>query len=166
MKALPMLDHVMLWVARIFIVFLLIAICFDIWTLAGATLVPPLGLIMLESIATVAFLTASFLLLRRTVGRFCLGVAAALLFAKGAFDASHRLMELPNVISSHLFHFIAVTFLMHGLPLIGLASMIWISIRPSQGPKRSAPDPVSHHPLPNPVNLVNSVQKISPAFIP
>jgi hypothetical protein len=148
MKALPMLDHVMLWVARGFIVFLLIVMCFDIWALAGANLVPPLGLLMLEYIAEVAFLTASFLMLRNNVGRLCLGGAAALGFVRGAFDASRRLMELPNVIPSHIFHFLAVTFLMHGISLIGLASLIWISIRPPQSSKTSDPDSPHNYPLP------------------
>ena len=153
MKTLQILDHVCLLVARGFIAFLVIAACLDIWVcgnamFVGAELDAPLGTIVAKALAQSAFLIVSFLLIQKKIARCCLGVAAALFFIKGAFSTAHRLWELPDVIPSHMAHFLALTFLRHVIPLLGLASLIWISIRPPQNSKTSSSDsfPSDTHP--------------------
>jgi hypothetical protein len=156
MKALPMLDHVMLWVARGFTAILL-AIFSYVCLSEGCIIFSSLrslhwhwheGLAssltaLVTPLLIVALANVSLWFPRKMVARiylfllgftFLLGMAYLLLMKDGL---------IWKIIIS--------------LSILDFAAMIWISIRPPQNSKTSNPDSLPDHPLPNPVNLVNPV---------
>ena len=149
MKALPMLDHVMLWVARVFagLAFLLYAI----WLLNSFG--PQRGPIynsltedLLVASGFLLWIIGSFQLCSKVV-RFCLGLCSSLCIIWLLYVAVKQLIAFSHITAS-VSHFISVFLFVPGIPIMVFGSMLWVSLRPPQNTKSSDSYSFPHHPLP------------------
>jgi hypothetical protein len=148
MKALPMLDHVMLWVARIFTALILATSCIVIWYCCNSqTLHRFMTHEIVQSVTAILWLISLWLLYSK-IARFCLGLSAAFFLVRVAYLAMSRVAELAHINQASLAHIIAQDILMNGIPLFGFASMIWVAVHPPQNPKTSGDNSIDNHPLP------------------
>ena len=151
MKALPILDHVMLWIARIFAFSSLISMFFTLeeifrlqftmdvretffWRCITALQFVGSFPVLILVFILCALSNISLWLLRKNICRLYLGLSTSLLFLAFAYSKLHD-------VNLSLFDW------RDNLTLIGCASMLWASLRPPQ----------KFIPSLNPVNLVNPV---------
>jgi hypothetical protein len=131
MKALAMLDHVMLWVARgfsvLFLLFGLLVLCMELY-------LPPdyhkRNLLLGVILPATAILWLVSLWNRNLVTRLLLGITATACFVSTASTFADCLMNYLafGPFSSDFASNLVVTF----LALCGMASVMWISIRPAK----------------------------------
>jgi hypothetical protein len=172
MKALPMLDHVMLWIARIFLilvimfaslpfVFLALNLATALWMwlvfpdlrdTVFSTFAEDLRRLSHQPLAMVTlgyalFWFFTFKLLPGKVARICLGLSSGLLLAMFIHGTiTVILLRLP-ALSSHE-SFLIEMGLYFVIGMIGFASFFWISVRPPQNPRKSGSNSFPHPPLP------------------
>jgi hypothetical protein len=159
MKALSMLDHVMLWFARIFAVWLLFeAFAWLRWTnLHHWPIVWPLGLraLAIDSriwspimiCLTLAWLLSLWRMDKKSTRVFmCFSVSPFV--AANAFRFARPLFDLPQINPSYIPTMLIDDFIVMGIPLLGYLTMIWLSLHSPQAPRSPGHNPVSTSPLP------------------
>jgi len=146
------LDHVLLWVARVCAFSLLIQACAMMW-FRFQNHWPTVWLFGIKGLAvngTIWSLVSLFLCIvwsyclwrmESTFARLLLRFSAGLFFAGTAILLLHQLSYLSHMVASYIPHFIAVNFLMFGIPVLGYAAMIWISFHPPQNSLKNPPLP-------------------------
>jgi hypothetical protein len=141
MNALPMLDHIMLWVARGVVLYVVIASFFSC-----ASFGPHPGQFHID-ISESLFLIEGVLWIMclwhplSTIVRLYLGLSSGFFFALASFSVLKILLLFPHLNVSYVFHYILI-------PLVGFGSMLWVSIRPPSIFKTSDPHSHENHPLP------------------
>lgn len=150
MKALQLLDHVMLWVARAFNclallfsgAFFVSSFSLNIGQFYNSTW-KDLGLVLAFSVAIFASLH-----LHHRVARICLGLIAGYFFIRIGMMAVTLAPGLHFLLSPsrEISHVVLTAVSLLGFELCGFAAMLWTAFRP---PQQSS--------SPNPVNLVNPV---------
>ena len=167
MKALSMLDHVMLWVARIFLILVLIFaslpflglvlnLATELWMWfvfpdlrgtifnAGTDSVGRLSHhpLFFVTLGYAFFWYFAFRLLPSRVSRILLGVSSALFLILFVYSEFTVVLLRLNILASHESFLIGMG-LYSGIGIVGFASFLWVSIRPTN---------FNQH-----ANLVNSV---------
>jgi len=156
MKALPMLDHVMFWIARIFLVVVtafallpFIGVALNLLTELWMWLVfPNLRDTVLsqsaDSLQSLShrplFLVAlnyafvwyfAFRLLPGKAARICLGLSSGLLLALFVYSAITVVLLRVSALYSHESFFVGIS-LYFTFGMIGFASFLWVAIRPTR----------------------------------
>jgi len=137
MKALSMLDHVMLWIARIFAVWILATSFIGLFYYPGNLTDHRLITEVITDV--VAFLwLISLWLLDSKITRLCLGLSAGFFLVRVAWIAPGLLGQFHHMGPSYQARFL----LMFGTSILGVAAMIWVSLRPPQNSKTSNGNPL------------------------
>jgi hypothetical protein len=163
MKALPMLDHVMLWVARVLTILLFVWSCL----LLVNSFTPQYGpfrnstSIDLFSCLLSALWIFCLWKIHSRVARFFLGISSACLLAKALINLVGIVWDLAQATDGthdgvvYWAGLFMSMLIFTSIPLLGLISLIWVSVRPQQkSTGTSRPIAPSSH---NPVNLVNPI---------
>jgi hypothetical protein len=149
MKALQMLDHVCHPIARLFITLLQIVVCMELfmnWHPDSRNDVYPHDIfwfVIAEGL-WVMFWSICLIQLQSLILRICLGISAGLFLL--AFAPGFLVIIATLFFMSHDTQFDVVTTIAFAIiiltaitALLGFSSMLWISIRPPQISKPSAP---------------------------
>ena len=157
MKALQMLDHVCLWIARIFLGSIFLASLFLLSrnSESGNTLFLTEIQNTLFTLGFLLWLISSFFLHNSAI-RFCFGFGSSLFFAFFVYHAVKEILDIPfyNGLLDFAWHIALVLFPMPEISLLSTASMIWISIRPPQNLTPSNSKSPDNSPSSNFVNSV------------
>jgi hypothetical protein len=152
MKALPMLDHVMLWITRCCAALTFIAVSAVILIQAVFYNAPSRDAIpWLVELLLIFFVwfVGTFYLFNKIV-RTCLWLGSLYLFVVLFYNFCLELRDIPYFGDplDYIYHLALELVPFPAIPLLGFASMIWVSLRPPQNSKNSDPDSPHHHPLP------------------
>ena len=151
MKALPMFDHVMLWVARLFTTLYPVFLAALFWSTVNNPEVELDDDYVIKGILAFVLFVAWLVCLwslRSRVARFCLGLSSGVCLAKTVDSVVFIVPLLRHSFLPYDSNFLAETYLILGIPVVGFASMLWVSIRPPQKFKTSGHNPINNHPLP------------------
>jgi hypothetical protein len=161
MKALQMLDHVMLWVARIYAIYVVGNGLYQLLfyrALLQQTMqhtpdwaAPAISkLFLLNIVSTIivgAIFTVGLFLLRSQIARKSLLLTAATTLVLGMWSAGRLLVIVlfyANSVSTRVTDMLLL-FCVHVLMNL---IIIWVSLHPPQSSKPSDPHSINHHPLP------------------
>jgi hypothetical protein len=154
MKALSMLDHVMLWMARIFLMLVIafaslpflglaLNLATELWMwfvfpdlrgtifTVGAESVHRLGQhpLLILSLAYACLWYFAFRMLPSRTPRICLGLSAALFLVLFVYSEITVVLLRLNTLASHE-SFLVGMGLYSSIGIVGFASLLWVSVRP------------------------------------
>jgi hypothetical protein len=161
MKALPMLDHVMLWIARIYAIYFVgngVYQLLDYKALLQQTMqhtpvwaAPAISKLFLLNVVSTIIVGAIFIvglsLLRSHIARRCLLLTAAVNLVLGMWSMGRLLVLVlfyANTVSARVTD-ILLLFCVHVLMNL---LIIWVSSRTTQRSEPSDHDSINHHLLP------------------